>query len=32
MLFVCKLGSRRQLDYQFDSDGPDAEAIKSSRA
>jgi len=23
MLFVCKLGSRRQLDYQFDGDGPE---------
>ena len=23
LLFVCKLGSRRQLDYQFDSDGPE---------
>jgi hypothetical protein len=23
MLFVCKLGSRRQLDYQFGSDGPE---------
>lgn len=22
MLFACKLGSRRQLDYQFDGDGP----------
>jgi hypothetical protein len=22
VLFVCKLGSRRQLDYQFDGDGP----------
>jgi hypothetical protein len=22
-LFLCKLGSRRQLDYQFDSDGPE---------
>lgn len=23
MLFVCKLGSRRQLDYQFNTDGPE---------
>jgi hypothetical protein len=22
-LFLCKLGSRRQLDYQFNSDGPE---------
>jgi hypothetical protein len=22
-LFLCKLGSRRQLDYQFHSDGPE---------
>jgi hypothetical protein len=23
MLFLCKLGSRRQLDYQFNTDGPE---------